>query len=242
MEHTDIVVFSAHAADFCSRSGGMVALATRAGLKVHVVDLTFGERGESEDYWAATASASVEEAQRVRAGEATEAAAILGAGIEFLDFHDYPLTMTGGRIEQLAAILRARRPATVVTHWEYDPYNVDHEETARAVRRAATIAAVPGFDPASAVLRYPALFAFEPTVPRNDETGFQPTHYVVIDDVFDVKMRALACLRSQRKLVAMYTQWGEYRGAQARQWSGRQVRYAEAFRRNTAVVTDEPLA
>lgn len=215
----------------------MIALSTRAGLKVHVVDLTFGERGESEDYWAGTASGSTQEACRVRAAEAVEAATVLGASIEFLDFGDYPLEIGAGHISRLAAILRERRPGTVVTHWERDPYNVDHEETARAVRRAATVAGAPGFDPTSSPIRYPAMFAFEPTIPRNDETGFQPTHYVAIDEVFEVKMEALALLRSQRKLVAMYTQWGEYRGAQARQWSGETVRFAEAFHRNTAVVS-----
>jgi LmbE family N-acetylglucosaminyl deacetylase len=114
---------------------------------------------------------------------------------------------------------------------------VDHEETARAVRRAAAIAAVPGFEPGGVPLPYPAMFAFEPTIPRNDDTGFRPNHYVIIDDVFEVKMRALDRLRSQRKLVQMYTQWGEYRGAQARQWSGKPVRYAEAYCRTTAVVS-----
>ena len=236
-----MVVFSAHAADFCSRAGGMIVLATRSGRKVHVVDLTFGERGESEDYWAGRACGSIEEACRTRAAEAAEAAAILGASIEFLNFGDYPLTMSRERIDRLAGILRGRRPLTVVTHWERDPYNVDHEETARAVRRAATIAAIPGFDPGSPMLRYPAMFAFEPTIPRNDETGFQPNQYVVIDEVFEIKMKALASLQSQRKLVAMYTQWAEYRAAQARQWSSRPVRYAEAFHRTTAVVGAHPL-
>jgi hypothetical protein len=98
------------------------------------------------------------------------------------------------------------------------------------------MAAIPGFEPSGELLKAPALFAFEPTVPRNDETGFCPNHYVVIDDIFDVKMEALSRLRSQSKLPAMYKQWGEYRGAQARQWSGEQVRYAEAYYRHSAVV------
>jgi 4-oxalomesaconate hydratase len=238
MPASDLVVFSAHAADFCSRAGGMIALSARAGLAVHVVDLTFGERGESEDYWARASPGGLAEACRVREAEAREAAGVLGASIEFLDFGDYPLYVGPERVSRLAAILRERRPATVVTHWDHDPYNVDHEETARAVRRAASIAAVPGFDPASAPAPYPALFAFEPTIPRDDDTGFRPNHYVVIDDVFDLKMRALAALRSQTKLAKMYTQWGEYRGAQARQWSGRTVRFAEAYYRHTAVVAD----
>lgn len=237
-----MLVFSAHAADFCSRTGGLIALTTRAGAKVHVVDLTYGERGESEDYWARAGGVSLEGAKAAREEEAREAAGVLGATIEFLDYGDYPLEIGASRLEQLACILRAHRPEAVVTHWNVDPHNVDHEVTARAVFRAATIAAVRGFDPSTSPARFPALFAFEPTVPRNDETGFKPTHYVAIDDVFDQKMAALACLRSQKKLPQMYTQWAEYRGAQARQWCGQPVRYAEAYVRRTAEVTTDLFA
>jgi 4-oxalomesaconate hydratase len=233
---TDLIVFSAHAADFCSRAGGMIALAAAAGKSVHVVDLTFGERGESEDYWSGGGARSEDEAKWVRRAEAEEAASTLGATIEFLDFGDYPLEICPGRLNRIAAILRERRPATVATHWNRDPYNLDHEITANAVARAASIAGVPGSDPSLPPSPYPALFAFEPTIPRDDDTGFRPSHYVVIDDVFELKMRALSCLRSQTKLPKMYTQWGEYRGAQARQWSGRPVRYAEAYYRHTAQV------
>ena len=39
-----VLVFSAHAADFCSRAGGTLAKYARRGSAVRVVDLTFGER------------------------------------------------------------------------------------------------------------------------------------------------------------------------------------------------------
>jgi 4-oxalomesaconate hydratase len=232
-----MLVFSAHAADFCSRAGGLIALSAQAGVKVHVVDLTFGERGESEDYWSRTSGTSAAEAKQTRMAEAQEAAEVLGATIEFLDYGDYPLEIGRERLDHLARILRTRRPQTILTHWNYEPYNVDHEVTARAVARAATMAAIPGFEPESPSLFYPVLFAFEPTIPRNDDTGFRPTDFVVIDDVFDLKMQALSHLRSQRKLVRTYTQWAEYRGAQARQWTTEPVRYAEAFYRHTAQVS-----
>lgn len=45
-----ILVFSAHTADFCSRAGGTLAKYVRKGDKVHVTDLTYGERGESSAY------------------------------------------------------------------------------------------------------------------------------------------------------------------------------------------------
>ena len=236
MPEPAILVFSAHAADFCSRSGGAIALSTGRGGSVHVVDLTFGERGESEEYWARPGPKSAADAKAVRAAEAREAAEILGATIEFLDYGDYPLLLGQNQLDAMARLIRTRKPDIILTHWKCDPFNVDHEVTAAGVLRAASIAAVPGFDPDSAKVPYPYIFAFEPTIPRNDATGFSPDHYVRIDDVFDIKMKAVSAFRSQPKLVRFYTQWAEYRGFQAAQSSGRPVRYAEAFERYTAVV------
>ncbi|MCW5981795.1 MAG: PIG-L family deacetylase [Bryobacteraceae bacterium] len=238
MPEPEILVFSAHAADFCSRAGGTIALYAKRGASIHVVDITFGERGESEDYWLRTELRSEEEAKRTRGEEARAAAAILGATIEFLDYGDYPLLIGRERLERMARVIRARRPDIVLTHWKRDPFNVDHEATADAVLRAAGMAAVPGFDHQGGKVPFPYIFAFEPTVPRNDATGFAPDHYVVIDEVFETKMAALRALRSQTKLVRFYTQWAEYRGFQASQSAGRAIRYAEAFQRYTATVSD----
>lgn len=237
MAEPSILVFSAHAADFASRSGGTLALYARRGAAVHVVDLTYGERGESEDYWARPGPKSLEECKRVRAAEAAEAASILGATIEFLDWGDYPLEVGRERLESLARLIRSRRPGIILTHWKCDPFNVDHEVTAAAVLRATGMAAVPGFEPETARIDWPSVFAFEPTVPRDDATGFVPDHYVDIGEVFDIKLAALGALRSQSKLVRFYTQWAEYRGFQAAQSASRPVRYAEAFQRYTAAVS-----
>jgi len=114
---------------------------------------------------------------------------------------------------------------------------VDHEVTTASVTRAATISAVPGFDhDVSAVCQFPQIFGFEPTVPRDDLTGFVPDAYIDITKVFAVKCAALKALRSQTKLVPWYTQWAQYRAAQMTQWLGQPVKYAEAFRRYTASV------
>src|SRR6266542_4247238 len=64
-KHRRILVFSAHAANFCSRSGGTIALYASADVQVHVVALTFGERGESEDYWRKGGPRSLAEVKKV---------------------------------------------------------------------------------------------------------------------------------------------------------------------------------
>ncbi len=237
MSKSSILVFSAHAADFCSRSGGTIALYVRSGAQVHVIDLTFGERGESEDYWARVQSKSMSQARETRTQEAEEAASILGASIEFMDYGDYPLMIDRARLDSMARLIRQRRPDIILTHWKIDPHNIDHEVTTASVIRAATMAAAPGFDhDGETVHPFPHLFGFEPSVPRDDITGFVPDTYVDITEVFETKITALHALRSQTKLVSRYTQWAEYRGAQATQWSGQQIKYAEAFKRYTASV------
>ncbi len=235
----NLLVFSAHAADFCSRSGGTIALYTGSGAQAHVVDLTYGERGESEGYWGQAEARSLAGAKETRAREAEEAAAVLGASIEFMNYDDYPLLMDGARLEALARIVQQRRPDIILTHWKNDPYNVDHEVTTAAVVRACTMAAIPGFAAGEGTPHYfPQVFGFEPTVPRNELTGFVPDAYVDIGAVFAQKVAAMRALRSQPKLVPWYTRWAEYRGMQATQWVGRPVQYAEAFQRTTASVAD----
>ena len=126
---------------------------------------------------------------------------------------------------------------------EPPPAELSDPQAAHTLR--ASMAAVPGFEHEVGKVAYPYIFAFEPTIPRDDATGFCPDHYVVIDEVFDVKMTALRALRSQSKLVRFYTQWAEYRGFQATQAAGQPIKYAEAFQRFTAVVDrrlPEPLA
>ena len=62
-----VLVFSAHAADFCSRAGGTIARLTEAGSSVHIVDFSYGERCESPALWARDPQPSIEEIKRLRA-------------------------------------------------------------------------------------------------------------------------------------------------------------------------------
>jgi len=56
-----MLVFSAHSADFCSRSGGMVIKRVRKGDEVCVVSLSFGERSESGTLYTEDSTLSLEE-------------------------------------------------------------------------------------------------------------------------------------------------------------------------------------
>lgn len=46
-----MLVVSAHAADYVWRAGGTIAKYVQNGAEVHLVILSFGGRGESNDLW-----------------------------------------------------------------------------------------------------------------------------------------------------------------------------------------------
>ncbi|MEG0542505.1 MAG: PIG-L family deacetylase, partial [Angelakisella sp.] len=67
-----MLVISAHAADYVWRAGGTIARYISEGAEVHVVVLSFGGRGESNDLWKQE-GATAESVKAIRKGE-TEAA------------------------------------------------------------------------------------------------------------------------------------------------------------------------
>jgi len=233
-EKPHVMVFSAHAADFCSRSGGTIANYVKDGSKVRVIDLTYGERGESGSLYRDKKGITVEEVKRIREKEARSAAAILGAEIRFEDFDDNPVIMNKSRFERLVEEIRNFRPDIVLTHWVKDPQNPDHARTAHTVIKACHYAAIPGIKPEVQTHAYPRIYLFEPSVPTNDLSQFRPDTYVDITGVFELKLKAMKELRTQGELPQWYTLYGEMRGLQARNiglYRQRQeMKYAEAFK------------
>ena len=51
IEGKKMLVVSAHAADYVWRAGGTIAKYIKNGADVHLVILSFGGRGESNDLW-----------------------------------------------------------------------------------------------------------------------------------------------------------------------------------------------
>jgi 4-oxalomesaconate hydratase len=228
-----MLVFSAHSADFCSRSGGTIAKHARDGAEVHVVVLSYGERSESAGLYAGGARPTLDEVKQVRHEEATEAAGSLGAGIEFLDWGDLSFDYSLERAKVLADIIREFQPDAILTHHGPDPKSVDHDTTAQLVRRAAQIAGAAGLESPYPAARGGNLFFFEATVPLTELEGFNPDFYVNITDVWETKVQALqAYQRAQGFLLEWYTDVARLRAFQARRLSGRSdILYAEAFER-----------
>lgn len=74
-----ILVISAHAVDFLWRCGGTIRKSADHGADVKIVDLAFGERGESSHAWRTVENVTVEEVKEIRRKEATEISKALGA-------------------------------------------------------------------------------------------------------------------------------------------------------------------
>lgn len=231
MANTDILVVSAHAADFCTRAGGAIARYAREGYRVRILAMTLGVRGESGGYWLRHPSGTERECGDIRREEARAAAAVLGAAIEFWECADYPLVFDEERQRRLTRTVLDIRPAIVLTHWLEDPTNADHENTARATVNALASAAQIGAFPNTPAHPFPDLFLFESTVPYAEFNRFSPDVYVDIDDVHESKMAAIGCFACQPQLGGYYDHFARHRGFQASSWSKRTIVRAEAFKR-----------
>jgi 4-oxalomesaconate hydratase len=228
-----ILAFSAHVADFCSRSGGTLAKHARAGDEVRVVALSSGERSESGGLYGGATSYSLEEIKAIRVEEGKEAAAIIGADIRFLDWGDLSFEVSIDRIKALALEIRDFCPDIIVTHHGPDPVSMDHDSCYKLALRAAQVAGAPGLESELAPCRRASLFLFEATIPLTELEGFNPDVYVDVTEVWDVKIEALKAFhRAQGFLESWYTDQAKLRGFQAQRLSGnRAIEYAEAFER-----------
>ena len=97
------LVFAPHADDETFGMGGTLALATQAGIEVHLVVVTDGALGGSGD-----------DLVELRQEEARKAAATLGvAEVDFMNQPDRSLPVNEQTLEQVAALLEKYQPKAV---------------------------------------------------------------------------------------------------------------------------------
>ena len=235
-----LLVVSAHAGDFVWRAAGAIALAAERGRRAKVLCLTYGERGESARAW--REGKSLEEIKAQRRDEATNAAAVLGAEIEFLDAGDYPLRHTDALVDRIVGVYRDLDPAVVLTHPLTDPYNGDHPAAARMALEARVLAQAVGYPAPGEPLGAPPVFFFEPHQP--EMCDFKPQVLLDITSVFERKRRAMECLPAQQHMWDYYTDLAKRRGVQLKRNAGPNLGLthdtrAEAYMRLYPQVTGE---
>lgn len=226
MSKKNALIVSAHSADFVWRAGGAIALYAERGWNVHVLCLSYGERGESAKLWKQQGM-TLDHAKHLRQKESQQAADILGATISFMDCGDYPLRVSDDMLFKIVDVYRSLQPEFVLTHSFKDPYNFDHPLANQLALEARIIAQAHGHNPGETILGAPPVFLFEPHQPEQCE--WKPETYLDISSVWERKYEAFQIMGAQEHLWEYYTRVALQRGVQAARNSGKKIKYAEAY-------------
>ena len=227
-----VLIFSAHAADFCSRAGGTIARFVDVGSSVHIVDFSYGELCESPALWARDPAPSVAEIKQIRAAEIQAAAAILGASAECLDFGDCPLLIGPERRQQVLDLFRQHQPDLVMSHWKDDILHPDHCEATDAVIWASRYCFRPGLAGEADLPPCPApeVVFYETTLGTAPVARYIPSLFVDITASYERKCQALDCFGAQPGLGERYGWLARYRALEAQSTAWMQgCEYAEGF-------------
>ncbi|ECE0503862.1 PIG-L family deacetylase [Salmonella enterica subsp. enterica] len=231
------LVVSAHSADFVWRAGGAIALYGSRGWDVHIVCLSFGERGESAKLWRQPGMDMVT-VKQAREQEARQAAEILGVrNIKFMDVGDYPMRIKDDVLFALADIYREIKPEFVLTHSLKDPYNFDHPLATHIAQEARIVAQAHGHNPEKPVIGAPPVFLFEPHQPEQCE--WKPEVLLDISEVWQTKRQAMESMAAQEHLWEYYTRVALQRGVQASRNSNLKIKHAEGYQRIFPQVTGQ---
>lgn len=123
-----ILVFGAHPDDIEFGCGAIIARETQAGRKAHFIVCSRGE-------------AATNGTPELREAEATKAAHLLGATIEFIDLGgDAHFEISAAHTIKLAEIIRRIRPSTVLATTPQENQHPDHSRLGKLVRDAARLA------------------------------------------------------------------------------------------------------
>jgi LmbE family N-acetylglucosaminyl deacetylase len=123
-----LIAFGAHPDDIEFGCGGVIARETQTGRKAHFVICSHGEAGTNGT-------------PETRDVEAQNAAAALGATIEFIELDgDAHLEVRAAHAIKIAAILRRLRPAILLAPSLVENQHPDHWRLGRLVRDAARLA------------------------------------------------------------------------------------------------------
>ncbi|HEX9639153.1 MAG TPA: bacillithiol biosynthesis deacetylase BshB1 [Acidobacteriota bacterium] len=174
----DVLAFAAHPDDAEMGCGGTLASLAQRGYRVGVADLTLGELASR---------GTPDERQR----EAQEAAAVLClAARENLKLPDGGLRPEPAQLQAVVECLRRHRPALVLAPHPAARHP-DHRGAARLVEQACFLAGLRRYRPERA-----------PFMPRRvlfygERYALRPAFVVDVSAVYDRKLKALSCYRSQ---------------------------------------------
>jgi 4-oxalomesaconate hydratase len=240
-KNQNLLVVSAHAADFVWRAGGTIAKYLRYGANVALVILSYGVRGESNDLWNIEGQTG-DKVKKIRQGEIEEARKLLGIeNLEIWDYEDYFLEFSPERRDRMVRKIREVEPRYIITHGPKDVFNPDHDRVSRFVFEASVLSISNGVRTEGLpTAKQARLFGFEPHQP--EICDFRPEVIIDITETYEQKVSAMQVFKAQKHLIDYYKDRAKMRGNHARRCSGRKdYQYAEAFSRFFPYAGDELL-
>ena len=222
----NILAIGAHPDDVETCCGGTLAKYAKLGHKVFTATATNGN--------VVSATLSMEEIAKVRKEEARRAAAHIGAEYVCLDYDDEMFFDSKEARINFINLVRYCKADVILTHNPHD-YNPDHMLTSKIVNDIAVMIPIAKIPTKEKPYDKIPLIAYFDTV---HGIGFNPTEYVDISDVIDIK-RAM-CYEHKSQILWMQDNYKDacgdkdflegtiiqsrYRGLQCG------VEYAEGFR------------
>jgi LmbE family N-acetylglucosaminyl deacetylase len=221
-KHYHALIIAPHPDDAEFGISGTVAKWTREGKEVAYVICTSGDKGTNDP------TLKSAELAIIREKEQKAAARIAGVKeVVFLRYPDQEIEDTAEFRKEIVRLIRLYRPEVVATCDPYRQYlwHRDHRITGQVVLDAV-------YPYARDMLAYPDLFeqGYKPYKVKEVLLWGSPNinFYSDISDVFDIKIAALACHKSQFDILEMEKRMRERYSALAKDTG---FKYAEAFHR-----------
>ncbi len=214
-------------------SGTLARLKQEAGAEIHMWNLCTGNCG-TEDY-------SHDEIVAMRAQEARDSAAVLGAIIHAPVADDLELLYEVSHLRRIAAVVREVKPTIVLTHSPAD-YMEDHMNACRLAVTGLFSRGMRNFISEPPVEAWNAPVALYHAMPHGLRDGLRrlvwPELYVEVGQVLEIKRQMLRQHRSQKDWLDASQGMGSYVAemekllAEMGRMSGH-FDYAEAWRRHS---------
>lgn len=242
-----ILVIGGHPADVFDHCGGTLAHHIRKGDNVCCVALTQGLRIHDEiiseklrfgmnDINSDELKDLITKREDVKYNEVKEACSLFGiTDIRFMRYDEKVLIVKEELIIAIASLIREIKPHILITHYPLENGGVGshHGNTGKNVMEAVMFAGTVDFDNPVPAWRTPQIFFMSPmeatfkSTYLSSEPRVYCDYYVDVSDVAEIKVRALAKLKSQN-----YTR--DYSKRHTECWSGKDghfmsVGYAESF-------------
>ena len=186
----NILAIGAHPDDVETMCAGTLAKYASQGHKVYIATATSGNIGSAKH--------SMEEIARIRKEESRRSAAIIGAEYICLDYDDEMFFESKEARMAFLNLVRYCKADVILTHNPED-YNPDHELTSKIVNDIAVMTSIAHLkteaEPYNVV---PSIWYFEPSCSMR----FIPIDYVDITDFYEIKMKMLNCMESQKAWMA----------------------------------------